>query len=176
MFDFVRKHTKIMQFLLFLLIFPSFVLFGLEGYSRMREKGTVVASVNGVDILQSELDNAHKIQVDRMRASMPNLDAKLFDSSIAKQATLDRLVRERLLQVAAQKMHLSVSDQRLANELQQNPSIAALRRPDGSLDLERYRQLLGTQGFTPESFEAQVRSDLSTRQVMAGLGLSLIHI
>lgn len=172
MFDFVRKHTKIMQFLLFLLIFPSFVLFGLEGYSRMREKGTVVATVNGVDILQSELDNAHKIQIDRMRASMPNLDAKLLDSSIAKQATLDRLVRERLLQVAAQKMHLSVSDQRLANELQQNPSIAGLRRPDGSLDLESYRHLLGTQGFTPESFEAQVRADLSSRQVMAGLGIT----
>ena len=172
MFDFVRKHTKIMQFLLFLLIFPSFVLFGLEGYSRMREKGTVVATVNGVDILQSELDNAHKIQIDRMRASMPNLDARLLDSSIAKQATLDRLVRERLLQVAAQKMHLSVSDQRLANELQQNPSIAGLRRPDGSLDLQSYRQLLGTQGFTPESFEAQVRADLSSRQVMAGLGIT----
>jgi len=172
MFDFVRKHTKIMQFLLFLLIFPSFVLFGLEGYSRMREKGAVVATVNGTDILQPELDNAHKIQVDRMRAAMPNLDAKLFDSSIAKQATLDRLVRERLLQVAAQKMHLGVSDQRLANELQQNPNIAGLRRPDGSLDLERYRQLLATQGLTPESFEAQVRSDLSTRQVMAGLGIT----
>jgi peptidyl-prolyl cis-trans isomerase D len=172
MFDFVRKHTKIMQFLLFLLIFPSFVLFGLEGYSRMREKGAVVATVNGTDILQPELDNAHKIQVDRMRAAMPNLDAKLFDSSIAKQATLDRLVRERLLQVAAQKMHLGVSDQRLANELQQNPNIAGLRRPDGSLDLERYRQLLAMQGLTPESFEAQVRSDLSTRQVMAGLGIT----
>lgn len=172
MFDFVRKHTKIMQFLLFLLIFPSFVLFGLEGYSSMRDKGAVVATVNGSNILQPELDNAHKIQVDRMRAAMPNLDAKLFDSSIAKQATLDRLVRERLLQVAAQKMHLNVSDQRLANELQQNPNIAGLRRPDGSLDLERYRQLLSTQGLTPESFEAQVRSDLSTRQVMAGLGIT----
>lgn len=172
MFDFVRKHTKIMQFLLFLLIFPSFVLFGLEGYSSMRDKGAVVATVNGSNILQPELDNAHKIQVDRMRAAMPNLDAKLFDSAIAKQATLDRLVRERLLQVAAQKMHLNVSDQRLANELQQNPNFAGLRRPDGSLDLERYRQLLSTQGLTPESFEAQVRSDLSTRQVMAGLGIT----
>jgi peptidyl-prolyl cis-trans isomerase D len=69
-------------------------------------------------------------------------------------------------------MHLSVSDQRLANELQQNPSIAGLRRPDGSLDLESYRHLLGTQGFTPESFEAQVRADLSSRQVMAGLGIT----
>jgi len=69
----------------------------------MRDKGAVVATVNGADILQPELDNAHKVQVDRMRAAMPNLDAKLFDSSTAKQATLDRLVRERLLQVAAQK-------------------------------------------------------------------------
>ena len=170
MFDFVRKHTKIMQFLLFLLIFPSFVLFGLEGYSRMRDKGAVVATVNGIDIMQQELDNAHKQQVERMRAAMPAIDPKMFDSQLAKQATLDRLVRERLLQVAAQKMHVGVSDQRLANELQQNPNIAGLRRPDGTLDMERYRQLLATQGLTPESFEAQVRADLSTRQVMAGLG------
>ena len=39
-----------MQFLLFLLIFPSFVLFGIDGYNRMREKGEVVATVNGQDI------------------------------------------------------------------------------------------------------------------------------
>ncbi|MEY2810600.1 MAG: hypothetical protein RLZ66_2111, partial [Pseudomonadota bacterium] len=39
MFDFVRKHTRIMQFLLFLLIFPSFVLFGIDGYNRFQEKG-----------------------------------------------------------------------------------------------------------------------------------------
>ena len=36
MFDFVRKHTKIMMGLMFLLIIPSFVLFGIDGYNRMR--------------------------------------------------------------------------------------------------------------------------------------------
>ena len=60
MFDFVRKHTKIMQFLLFLLIFPSFVLFGLEGYNRSQNKGAAVARVDGVDITQAEWDFAHK--------------------------------------------------------------------------------------------------------------------
>ena len=30
MFDFVRKHNRLMQFLLLLLIFPSFVLFGIQ--------------------------------------------------------------------------------------------------------------------------------------------------
>ena len=50
MFDFVRKHTKVMQFLLFLLIVPSFVAFGISGYERMREKGEMVAKVDGREI------------------------------------------------------------------------------------------------------------------------------
>ncbi|MFY8179502.1 MAG: SurA N-terminal domain-containing protein [Limnohabitans sp.] len=172
MFDFVRKHTRVMQFLLFLLIFPSFVLFGLEGYNRFREGGETVATVDGLDITQAEWDAAHRTQVERMRSSMPSVDVKLFDSPEAKYSTLERLVRDRLLQVAAGKLRLGASDGRLAAELQQNPSIAALRRADGTLDMERYRQLLATQGMSPESFEAQVRADLASRQVISGVGVT----
>ncbi len=170
MFDFVRRHTRIMQFLLFLLIFPSFVLFGIDGYNRFRDKGEAVATVDGQDITQLEWDNAHRAQVERMRAGMPNVDVKLFDTPEAKYSTLERLVRDRLLQAAATQLRLGASDQRLATELQQNPSIAGLRRADGSLDMERYRQLLGSQGMPPESFEGQVRADLAARQVMSGVG------
>jgi len=170
MFDFVRQHNRIMQFLLFLLIFPSFVLFGIDGYNRFREKGDAVATVDGHEITQSEWDNAHRAQVERMRNAMPTMDVKLFDTPEAKYSTLERMVRDRLLQVAAEKLRLGASDQRLASELQQNPSIAALRRSDGSLDIERYRQLLSSQGMSPEMFEAQVRADLASRQVMAGVG------
>ncbi len=172
MFDFVRKHTRIMQFLLFLLIFPSFVLFGLEGYNRFREGGATVATVDGHDITQAEWDAAHRNQVERMRSNMPNVDVKLFDTPEAKFGTLERLVRDRLLQAAAKELRLGASDARLATELQQNPNIAALRRADGTLDMERYRQLLATQGMSPESFEAQVRSDLASRQVMSGVGIT----
>ena len=172
MFEFVRQHTRIMQFLLFLLIFPSFVLFGLEGYNGMTEKGAVVATVNGHDITANELENAHREQVERMRSAMPTLDVKVFDSPEAKLATLERLVRERLLQVAAKDLRLGASDQRLANELQQNPNIQALRRPDGTLDIERYKQLLSSQGMTPEMFENRVRADLASRQVMGGVGIT----
>jgi peptidyl-prolyl cis-trans isomerase D len=38
--------------------------------------------------------------------------------------------------------------------------------------MERYRQLLATQGMSPESFEAQVRADLASRQVMSGVGIT----
>ena len=169
MFDFIRKHTKITMGLLFLLIVPSFVLFGLDGYSNSKDKSAVVAKVDGQEILQSEWDRAHAREVERLKASMPSLDAKLLDSPEAKYATLERLVRDRVLAAAVASQKLNTSDQRLARELQENPEVAALRRPDGKLDMERYRQLLAAQGMSPEMFEAGVRSDLSIRQVMLGI-------
>ena len=170
MFDFVRKHTRIMQFVLFLLIVPSFVLFGLEGYNRYQDQGEPVARVDGRDILQGEWDAAHKTEVDRFRQTAPNIDPKLLDSPEARYATLERLVRERVLAAAAVKSKLVTGNAQLARELQNNPVIASLRGPDGKLDMERYRQLVGAQGMTPEMFENSVRSELSTRQVLAGVG------
>jgi peptidyl-prolyl cis-trans isomerase D len=128
-----------------------------------------VAKVGGHGITQADWDAAHKGEVDRLRQSMPNIDAKLLDSPQAKYITLERLVKERVLAEATQDLHFTTTDARLARELQQNPTIASLRKPDGSLDIERYRQLAASQGLTPEGFEARVRSDLSTRQVESGV-------
>ena len=161
-----------MMGILFLLIIPSFVLFGLEGYSRFNDKGAVVAKVNGNKINQTDWDAAHKREVDRIRASMPNMDAKLFDTPEAKYATLERLVRDQVISAAAQKLQLVASDTRLARELQQSPAIAALRTADGKLDMARYKQLAASQGMTPEMFEMQVRADLSNRQVIQGVQAS----
>ncbi|MBA2673118.1 SurA N-terminal domain-containing protein [Ramlibacter sp.] len=169
MFDFVRKHNRLMQLLLVLLIFPSFVLFGLEGYNRFKERGEAVAKVDGQEILQADWDAAHKAEVDRLRQQMPTLDAKLLDSPAARYGTLERLVRERVMIAAAEKSHLSISDPRVAREINRNEVIASLRGPDGKLDMARYRQLLSGQGMTPETFEARVRADLGARQVLSGL-------
>ncbi|KQP14379.1 SurA N-terminal domain-containing protein [Pseudorhodoferax sp. Leaf267] len=175
MFDFVRQHTKLMMGLLFLLIIPSFVLFGLEGYTNsMKEGGAVVAKVAGTEIKQAEWDFAHRNEVQRIMASTPGIDPKLLDSPQAKYATLERLVRDRVMAVAADKERLVTTDARLARTLQEDPNIAALRKADGTLDVERYRMLVGAQGMTPEMFESNVRQQLSTRQVMSALGESAI--
>ena len=52
MFEFVRQHTKIMMGLMFLLIIPSFVLFGIDGYTNLRGKGEAVALVGGQEVTQ----------------------------------------------------------------------------------------------------------------------------
>src|SRR3569832_1285 len=116
MFELVLTHNKIMQVLLFLLVFPSFVLVGINGYNRFREKGDAVAKVDGHEIMQGDLDNAHKQEVERQREQMPNLDPKLLDSPAARYATLERMVRDQVLGAAAAKSKLTTSDQRLAQE------------------------------------------------------------
>jgi len=44
-----------------------------------------------------------------------------------------------------------------------------LRRADGTLDVDRYRQLVGSQGMTPEMYESSVRGELAVRQLQSGL-------
>lgn len=172
MFEAIRKHMKLLMGFLMLLIIPSFVLFGIEGYGQFNAKGEVVAQVAGQDITQEEWDAAHRQETDRLMASMPGLNRAMLDTEQTRYATLERLVNDRVLAVAAQKFHFAVSDQRLARELSRNETIASLRKPDGSLDMERYRQLLSTQGMTPEMFENGVRADLARNQVTQGLLVS----
>ena len=160
------------MFLMFLLIIPAFVLVGVDGYRRMNGAGAAVAKVASYSITQDEWDAAHKSEVDRLRAARPDLDAKLMDSPQARYVTLERMVRERVITEAMNSSLLAISDKRLASELQQIPAIAAMKKPDGTIDKERYVQLAASQGLTPEGLEARIRQDLSKRQVEAGLGAS----
>ena len=168
MFEAIRKHSKIVMFLLFLLVIPSFVLVGIDS-NYFSEKSPVVARVDGHKITQADWDNANREETDRIRAQSPNVDPKQLDTPQARYATLERLVRDRVFAAAAQSSHLITSDARLARALQDIPAIAALKRPDGSLDTEAYRSLVGAQGLTPEGFEANVRRELSVSQVMGGV-------
>lgn len=165
MFDYVRNNTRLMGILLALFIVPAFVLVGVDGYRNFDGRGETVATVAGKSIKKDEWDAAHRREVDNIRARQPDVDVKLFDTDESRYATLERLVRERVLMTAAQKMNLTTSNQKLAADLQSNETIASLRKPDGSLDMDRYKQLLAGQGMSPEMFEAQVRQDLSMRQV-----------
>jgi len=165
MFEAIRKHSRFVMILLFLLIIPSFIFVGID-QNYFSESSPTVARVDGHDIKQSDWDNAHRMESDQMRAANPEIDTKLLDSPQARYATLERLVRDRVLVAAAQKMHLVASDAQLVRSLQQIPAIAALKRADGTLDADAYRALVGAQGMTPEGFESNLRSNLSLSQVL----------
>lgn len=168
MLESIRKHSKFVMILLFLLIIPSFIFVGID-QSYFSGSSPTVARVSGQDITQNDWDNTHRAESDRMRAENPAIDAKLLDSPQARYATLERMVRERVFQVAAQKMNLLTSDAALARTLQNIPAIASLRKADGSLDADGYRALLAAQGMTPEGYEAALRRNMSLAQVVGNV-------
>ncbi len=169
MFETIRNHGKPVYAILFALIILAFAAGGLTGYETMFNASEEVAKVDGVKIRQADLDASYKNELERIRAANPSVDIKLLDTPEAKYATLERLVREQVIGAAARDAHFETSDQRLANELQSDPTIASLRQPDGKIDKERYKLLVGSQGLTPEMFEARVRSQISSRQVFKGI-------
>lgn len=169
MFDFFRKYNKIVMIFLFLLIIPSFVLFGVERYTNNGDRGDVVATVDGQSITRTEWDQQHRNETDRLRQQMPSLDASVFDSDAARYATLERMVRNRVLSTAALKTNMTVSDGRLTRVFSEDPGLASFRDDKGNFDRQRF--ILAT-GRTPEQFEAAVRADLSTQQLLNGVTAS----
>ncbi|MEO8153607.1 MAG: SurA N-terminal domain-containing protein, partial [Rhizobacter sp.] len=158
-------------FVLVLLIFPSFVFFGIQGYSKFSGGGnTTVASI-GRDrkVTLTELDAAHRRQVDGLRRQMPNVDVKLFDTQQMKRNTLDGLVREQVMLAAADKAGYVTSDDRLLNEYRTDRQFDSFRKPDGSLDVAGLEQALAAQGLSKQGFDRLKREELVMRQVQLGI-------
>lgn len=164
MFDFFRKYNKIVLIILFLLIIPSFVLFGVERYQGSGDEK--VARVDGNNITRPEWDAQHRIESDRIRQQSPNVDAALLESDVIRYGTLERMVRDRVLAAAAAKSNVTVSEERLTRLFAQDAGLAAFRTPDGKFDRETFQRVTGR---TPEQYEAAMRADLATQQVLLGI-------
>jgi peptidyl-prolyl cis-trans isomerase D len=166
MFDFVRNHTRLVLGFLLLLIVPSFVFFGVQGYTRFTESANeTVAKVDGVAITRAEWDAAHARNVERVRRESPGIDPQLLDSPQARRDTLEGMVRDRVLLTAANKLQLHPSVGRMAMLFDSNPQLAGLRGADGKIN----RDLLAAQGMTPEMFDQRLRQDFAMQQVLAGI-------
>ena len=167
MFDFIRTHQRLMQFLLLLLIVPSFALLGLESYTRMGDETNVVAKVGEQSITKEELDAAQRQQADRLRQAYgAQFDPRLLDTPEARRGILDNLIAQKALAVEAARNHLSVSDAALQQSILQIPELQAA---DGKFDVERYKALLAAQGMTPTMYEAQLRHEMALQQINAAV-------
>ncbi|AGU48983.1 putative PpiC-type peptidyl-prolyl cis-trans isomerase [Variovorax paradoxus B4] len=165
MFDFFRRYNKIVMIFLFLLIIPSFVLFGVDRYQG--SGGEVkVARVDGQAITRPEWDAQHRLETDRIRQQSPNVDPTLLESDVMRYATLERMVRDRVLAAAAAKANVTISEERLSRIFAQDTGLAAFRTPDGKFDRESFQRVTGR---TPEQYEASMRAELATQQMLLGI-------
>lgn len=169
MFEFIRSHRRWMQFILLLLIVPSFFLVGIQGYESFMRKEPELATVAGQPVTRAEFDQAHRNQLEQFRQRMgAQFDPAVVDTPFLRQGLLNELINQRLLANVAIDNRFSVSDTTLRNYITKIPTVQA----NGDFSMELYRQMLAAQGLTMNGFEAGVRRDLAIGRVLEPVGMT----
>ncbi|MEX3788298.1 SurA N-terminal domain-containing protein [Paraburkholderia sp. BR14374] len=173
MLDFFRNHQRLMMFMLILVILPGLGFVGIQGFRGFFDESANVASVNGHKITRVEYDDAMRQQIDRGRQMLgAQFDMKSFDTPERRRQMLDGMIEQRVLADETQRLHLTASDDAVRRALLSDPVISSLKNPDGSIDLERYKQLLAMQGMTPDQYDERMRYNLAMQQLPASITAS----
>jgi hypothetical protein len=161
MLDTIRKHQRLMQFALMLVIVPSFAFFGISSYSGFLDKETDLIKVNGKPITSQEVEVAARRQAERAGGNIQIAQSLQF-----RQAVLNELLQQSILGFAVSNLRLQVGKEALIKSLQNIPQIRALYKPDGSFDDARFKQLLANNGLNEEQFYASQAFDLKISQLL----------
>ncbi len=172
MFDYIRTHQRIMQFVLLLIIFPSFVVGGVIGFSSFNAKQSEVAKVGSEAIPMEEFNQALRNQLDRMKQAYgPEFDSQLLNTPEMRKGILDDLISRKVISIETRKSNLAVTDETLQKNILEIPG---LKKADDTFDKDRYKSLLAMQGLTPAAYEASLRQDLATQQLVNAIQNSAI--
>lgn len=169
MFDFIRSHQRWMQLILLLLIVPSFVFFGVQGYSSFVASEPELVSVGDQPITLGQFNQARTAQLEQYRNALGSqFDPAAFDTPEFREQLLNRMIDERTVALAAAKGRYSVSDETLRRTIAAIPAV----QENGQFSSQRYRDVLAAQGMNPTTFELGLRRDLAIAQVLQPIGLT----
>lgn len=164
MFNFIRRHQRLMQLVLLILILPSFVLIGVSGYTNYVSGDEDLVKVGDQAVTAQEFDLARRNQLNELQRSMGSaFDPAVVDNSAAKQQLLDSLVDRRMLIEVATKERFSVSDSALRQAIAAMPEL----QEDGVFSAQRYNQLLAGAGLASKDFEQSQRAELALARVIS---------
>ncbi len=168
MFDTIRNHQKILQFILLVLILPAFVFFGVSSYSRNNTKEETVAEVGGQKITRQEYDRAISAQLQQMRQMFGGqIDPAMLDTPEMRKNVLANLITQKTLQADAQAQRMSGSLAQVEAVIRSNPGLA---KPDGTIDIAQLKEILGRQGKSLEGFQQEMQRDLGAQLKPEAIG------
>jgi peptidyl-prolyl cis-trans isomerase D len=171
MFESVRTHRRWMMLFMLVLIFPSFVFFGIQGYNSFIGGDSVLAKVDGSPITQQEFDQAQRDRIERLRQTFgPDFDPKLLENQEARASILDGIVMNRALSNEANKANIVVTTDRLREVLATVPAF----QEDGKFSYDKYKAYVASQGLTEPMFEQRVREDLRKQALLQAVVESAI--
>ncbi len=153
------------------LIILSFAFAGVSGYFGGNTQ-TAAATVNGVEISQSDLERAYQNQRARMEGQYGESFGRLLSDSqylaTFRAGILEQLIGDELVSQFAQNSGVRVSDTQIKEAILSMQEFQV----DGEFNNDRYVALLGQAGYTPTGFRDYLRIQLSRQQVVSAIAAS----
>jgi len=144
-----------------ILISVPFALWGIQSYLGIGSE-PVVASVNGQEITQRQLDQRYQNFRQELRRQLgAAYRPELFNDQRMRKEVLKRMVREDVILQASHDMGLRSGDQLVRAAIM---SIDAFKK-DGRFDQQLYERGVRLQGLTTTGFEERVRRMLLSDQL-----------
>ena len=141
------------------LIVVVFALFGMGSITTFLAPTPKVATVNGEDITQQEME----IQVERSRRTLlsRNPDPAAINEDELRKNVLENLINRKLLTVAADDLGLAYGNERLDAEIISTPVFQV----DGVYNPDQFQLVINSAGFTPTGYRDEMRKDKMLGQV-----------
>lgn len=162
-----RSQGLIVGVIVFL-ISLTFALWGIQSYVTAGAR-VVVAEVDGVEIELREFQD----KLQRLRRQARSLLGESFDSvdwtsDVVKERALNELINARLVEQLTNDSRIRISDAQVAQQIQKIPSFQG----ENGFSRQLYEQRVPLYGFSELGFEQELRRDLESSQLRAGLAAS----
>ncbi|MEA3276463.1 MAG: SurA N-terminal domain-containing protein [Pseudomonadota bacterium] len=136
-----------------ILISIPFALWGIQSYLGVGSE-PVIATVNGIDITERELDYRYRDVRARLREQLgAAYRPELFDDKKMRAEVLDQMIQENVLLYASEDLGLRASNQELQTAIVSNPAF----QREGHFDNATYERMLELQGTRPVQYEDSLR-------------------
>lgn len=158
---FASKMSYFILTFLFLIIMASFLFSGFDNFSMGTGKN--VATVDGTEVTIKEYQVALQRQVEfftQMMGGKAMTQAQLEEMGI-KQSVINGLIQQKLIANTADSMGFVVSLEEVKNEIKNLPYF----KRGEQFDVNTYRNVLQSNGYTPTQFEELIGNDLKQKKV-----------
>jgi len=170
MFEFIRKHQRIVLAMLIILVVPSFVFFGVADYQSFVSNDVKLAAVKETNITQEQFNQSWRARLDQMRMeSGANFDVSKVDTPANRQAWLNQLINTQVLQQEMIDGHFNATDNMVREAIGSNPQF----HENGVYSPQKYNEFLSNNGIRDIDYEAYVRQNLAYAHVLEPIAQSV---
>ena len=163
-----KSQGLVAKFIVFMIIIV-FALFGMGSITTFLAPVPKVATVNGTDITQQEMELAVERNRRMMLAQEVSLDD--IDEDTLRQNVLRDLINRALLIDAAKDLGLGFSDAALDDEIRATPAFQL----DGVFDPGQFQLVIGSAGFSPVLYRQEMRRDKTFQQLSAAISATAFY-